>query len=43
VGTSKAKQGIHSLPPIGRQMFIHSQENRAPSHVTVTWEDKCHH
>ena len=24
-------------------MFSHPQESRAPSHVTVTWEDKGHH
>jgi len=40
--TSKAKQGIHSLLPISRQVFSHLQESRAPSHRTVTWEDKCH-
>ena len=40
---NKAKQGIHSLLPIGRQVFSHLQESRAPSRVTVTWEDKRHH
>jgi len=34
--TSKAKQGIRSLLPIGRQVFSHSQESRAPSGITVT-------
>ena len=38
--TSKSKQGMYSLLPIGRQVFSHSQESRAPSHVTVTLEDK---
>jgi len=40
--TSNGKQGIHSLLPVGRQVFRHLQESRAPPHVTVTWEDKCH-
>ena len=40
--TSKAKQGIHSPLPIGRQVFSHLQEGWAPLHVTVTWEDKRH-
>ena len=40
---SKAKQGIHSLLPIGRQAFSRLQESRAPSCITVTWEDKHHH
>ena len=40
---SKAKQRINSLLPIGRQVFSHLQESRAPSRVTVTWEDKHHH
>jgi len=26
---SKAKEGIHSLPPIGRQVFSRFQESRA--------------
>jgi len=42
VHASKAKQGIHSLLPTGRHVFSHPQESRAPSHVTVTWEDKHH-
>ena len=41
--TSKAKQGIHSLLPMGRQVFCCLQESRAPSRAMVTWEDKCHH
>ena len=41
--TSKANQGIHSPLPMGRQVFSHLQESRAPAHVTVTWEDKCCH
>jgi len=41
--TSEAKQEIHALLPIGRQVFSHLQERRAPSRVTVTWEDKRHH
>ena len=40
--TSKAKQGIHSLLPMGRLVFSHLRESRAPSHMTVTWEDKGH-
>jgi len=40
--TSKTKQGIHSLLPISRQGFSHPQDSRAPSHITVTWEDKHH-
>ena len=39
---SKAKQGINSCLPMGRQVFRHLQESRAPSCVTVAWEDKCH-
>jgi len=41
--TSKAKQGIHSSLPIGRQVFSHLYESTAPLCVTVTWEDKRHH
>jgi len=40
---SKAKQGIHPPLPIGRQVPSHLQESRAPSGVTVVWEDKRHH
>jgi len=40
---SKAKEGIHSLLPISRQVFSHLQESRAPPHVKVTWENKHHH
>ena len=36
--TSKAKQGIHSLLPVGRQVFSHLQESRAPSLLMATWE-----
>lgn len=36
----QAKQGINSPLSISRQVFSHLQEMRAPSHVTVTWEDK---
>jgi len=32
--TSKSKEGIISLLPIGRQVFNHLQESRALSHVT---------
>jgi len=39
---SKAKW-IHSLLPIGRQVFNHLQESRAQSRIMVTWEDKHHH
>jgi len=31
------------LFPISRQVLSHPQESRAPSCVTVTWEDKSHH
>lgn len=41
--TSKAKQGIHSRLPMGRQVFSHSQEIRALSHAMVTWEKKHQH
>jgi len=41
--TSKAKQEIHSLLPIGRQVFANLQKSRAPSYLGVIWEDKCHH
>jgi len=39
---SKAIQGIHSLLPIGRQVFSHLQEHRTPTFIIVTWQDKCH-
>ncbi|NXQ11134.1 DIA1 protein, partial [Peucedramus taeniatus] len=40
---SKAKQGIHSAIPMGRQVLSHCQDSRAPSYGMVTWEDKrCH-
>ena len=42
VHASKAKERIHSPLPMGRQVFGHPQENRAPSCVTVTREDKHH-
>ncbi|KAK4825245.1 LOW QUALITY PROTEIN: hypothetical protein QYF61_025644 [Mycteria americana] len=32
-GAMTAKQGIHSLLPMGRQVFSHLQESRAPSHL----------
>ena len=41
--TSKAKQGIHSLFSIGRQVFSHLQGSRVPSHATFIWEKECHH
>jgi len=34
---------MHSLLPIGRQVFSHLQQSRAPSHVAVAWEDKWRH
>jgi len=40
--TNKAKYRILSLLPISRQVLSRLQESRAPSHVTVAWEDKCH-
>ena len=39
----QAKQRIHSLLPIFRQVFSQLQESRAPSCVMVTWEDKLYH
>ena len=39
----KAKQGINSLLPISRQVCSHLQESNAPSHIVVTWENKCYH
>lgn len=33
------EQGLHSLLPICRQMFIHPQDSRTLLCVTVTWED----
>lgn len=36
----KSKTRIYQLRPVGRQVFT-SQESQAPSHVTVTQEDKC--
>lgn len=37
------KQGIHLPIPTGRQVFLHSQESKTPSHEIVTWEVKyCH-
>jgi len=38
--TKEAKQGIRSLLPIGRQVFSHLQESRAPWRIAVTLEDK---
>lgn len=38
----QSKQGIHLSVPMGRQVFSHCQESRAPSSVMVTQEDKCH-
>jgi len=39
---NKGKQGIHSLPPINRQVFNHLQESRASLPVTVIWENTRH-
>lgn len=39
--TSKIKQGINSLLPMGRQMFCNPQDSRAPSLLMVTGENKC--
>lgn len=41
--TKKAKQRINSQLLMGKQVFCHLQENRAPSHVVVMWADKHHH
>lgn len=38
----KAKQRIHSWFPMGRNIFSHSQESKAPPHVVVTLGDKLH-
>lgn len=39
--TSKAKQGVYSLFPIGRQVFRLIQESKTPW-VMVIWEDRQH-
>ena len=39
---SKAKEGIHSLLPISRQVLSHLQESRASWGVAFTWEDQHH-
>jgi len=36
VHASKAKQGIHTLLPISRQVFSHIWESRTPSRVIIT-------
>lgn len=38
---SKARNS--SSLAMGRHVFSHVQETRAPTHLTVSWEDKCHH
>lgn len=38
VCAGKAKRGIHSLLPIGKQIFSHFLEKRASAHVVVAWE-----
>jgi len=43
VRASKAKEGVHSLHPISRQVFSRLQESRAPSCAVVTSEDKHRH
>lgn len=35
---SRAKQGIHSVHPMGMQVLSHPQESQASWHVTATWE-----
>ena len=43
VHAGKAKQGIHSLRPTGRQVFSHLQESRSLLCLVVTGEDeRCH-
>lgn len=42
VKASNKNQGINSLFPTGRQVFSHLQESKVPSHVVLTWEEKCH-
>lgn len=40
IHTTKAKQIIPSLFPMGWWVFSHLWETRVPSHIMVTWEDK---
>lgn len=40
---SYPKQPIHLLFPMDRQEFSCSQESKAPSCLTIIWEDKHHH
>jgi len=40
---SKAKQIIHSLLSVSRQVFSHLQKSRGPSLVMIIQEDKHHH
>lgn len=40
---SKAKEGIHSPPPVGREMLSCPQESWALSHLRVARQEKhCH-
>lgn len=43
MNASRTEQGIHPPLRVGTQFFSHSQESKAPSGVTATWEDKGHH
>lgn len=36
VHATKAKPGIHSSLPMGRQVFSQPQESKAPSHIMAT-------
>lgn len=40
---SKAKQCIHLLFCIGKQMSRHFLESQTSAHAVVTWENKCHY
>lgn len=43
MNASETEQGINSPIHMGMQLFSHSQESKAPSGITATWEDKGHH
>lgn len=38
----KGNRGVHSLPPISRQVSGRFLEGRASAHVAVVWEDRPH-
>lgn len=43
MNASKTEQGIHLPLRMGMQFFSHSQESKAPSGITATWENKGYH